>query len=106
MKIEKELTGPEWAVLYVAEALVLMFACTIHLGFWLASSSVWGKADRSVGRAIVHGWSRFSDLVDRAIHSRTATITLGVVLVIITISTALLAASQVSPTLRALLPPH
>ncbi len=106
MDIEKELSGPEWAVLYVAEAFVLLFAWMIHLGFWLTSPNIWGPADRVVGTAIVRGWSRFSDLVDRAIRSHTATILLGVMLVIIAISTALLAASQVSPTLRALLTPR
>ena len=106
MDIEKELSGPEWAVLYVAEAFILMFAWMIHLGFWLASSSVWGKADRAVGRAIVRGWTRFSNSVDRAIHSRTATILLGVMLVIIAISTAMLVATELNPALRVLLTPR
>ena len=106
MDIEKELSGPEWAVLYVAEAFILMFAWMIHLGFWLTSPNIWGPADRIVGTAIIRGWSRFSDLVDRAIHSRTATITLGVVLAIIAVSTAMLVAAELNPTLRALLTPR
>jgi hypothetical protein len=106
MDIEKELSGPEWAILCVAETLVLMFAWTLQLGFWLASSSIWGKADRVVGTAILRGWTRFSNLVDRAIHSRTATIALGVMLVIIAGSTALLLAGQFSPGVREWLTPR
>lgn len=106
MDIEKELSGPEWAVLYVAEAFVLLFAWMIHLGFWLTSPNIWGPADRVVGTAIVHGWARFSESIDRAIRSRTATILLGVMLVIIAISTAMLVATELNPALRVWLTPR
>ena len=106
MDIETELSGPEWAILYVAEAFVLLFAWMIQLGFWLASPSIWGPADRVVGTAILRGWTRFSNSVDSAIHSRTATIILIVVLVIIAISTAMLVATELNPALRVLLTPR
>lgn len=106
MDIEKELSGPEWAILVIGLAFVQLFTWTVQLTVWLAGSSVWSKTDRAVGRAILQGWTRFSNLVDRAIYSRTATIALGVVLIIIAISTAFLVAGQVSPTVREWLTPR
>ncbi|TXI33723.1 MAG: hypothetical protein E6Q53_02575 [Candidatus Moraniibacteriota bacterium] len=104
--IEEEFSGPEWAILVIGLAFVQIFTWTVQLTVWLAGSSVWSKTDRAVGRAILQGWTRFSNLVDRAIYSRTATIALGVVLIIIAISTAFLVAGQVSPAVREWLTPR
>jgi hypothetical protein len=104
--IEEEFSGPEWAILVIGLAFVQLFTWTVQLTVWLAGSSVWSKTDRAVGRAIVRGWTRFSNSVDRAIHSRTATILLGAMLVIIAISTAMLVATELNPALRVLLTPR
>mgnify|MGYP003554913230 CR=1 FL=1 len=91
--MQEDLTWLETTALGFLMGLVLITSWVIALASWLLSPDFWGRADKTVGIALIRGWARFN----QAIHSRLATSLGIIVLATLAISSILLTMMALSP---------
>ena len=67
--LQEDLSGVEWTLFSFLMGLVLVASWIISLMSWLASPNFWVEADKTVGTALVRGWSQLTTRANQLAES-------------------------------------